>query len=262
MKKNIESKTKMKLNPSEREKEILNLITADPSLTVTKLGRLLEVSSVTVRSDLSSLESQGLIIRARGKASTAFHPEILRRQKSRMDEKKRIARKAASLVEEGDTIIIEAGTTTSLVARYLVGKRNIRIVTNSTLILPYARTNPGIHLSMMGGTFRPETESMVGPAALDQLENFHVRLAFIGTDGFSVENGLSSHFSEAAAVLKKMAERADKVVLVADSSKFGKTGFVCTLPIDAVSMLIVDSAVSDEAVRDLQSHGVEVEIVK
>ena len=245
-------------NLSEREKEILRLITADPSVTVNRLSELLSVSAVTIRADLSSLESQGLIIRTRGGAHPAFHPEILRRQKSHMEQKHRIARRAAELVEDGDTIIIEAGTTTSLIARYLVGKGNVRIVTNSTLILPYARTNPGLHLSVIGGTFRPETESMVGPAAVAQLESFHVRLAFVGTDGLSVEHGLSSHIAEAAAVLKKMVERADRTVLVADSSKVGKTGFVCVLPFEAVDVLIIDCGISPEAAAEISQVGIQV----
>ena len=253
-----ESVTKMQQNLSEREKEILDLITTDPALSVSKLSQRLGVSTVTIRADLGRLESQGLIIRTRGGALPAFHPEILRRQKSRMEEKHRIARKAASLVDDGDTIIIEAGTTTSLIARYLMGKRNIRIVTNSTLILPYARTNPGINLSVVGGTFRPETESMVGPVALSQLDAFYVRLAFVGADGFSVKNGLSSHISEAAAVLKKMVERADKSVLVADSSKVGKTGFVSVLPITLVDILIVDDGIRAEDIREFRQLGVEV----
>ena len=149
----------MKLSQSERETEILSLLTSDPSLSVTKISDLLGVSAVTIRSDLSSLETQGYIVRSRGGARPAFHPEILRRQKTQVEVKNRIARMASSLVSDGDTIMIEAGTTTALIAKYLTGKRNIRIVTNSTLIVPYSRSNPGIHLSVVGGTFRPETEA-------------------------------------------------------------------------------------------------------
>jgi len=246
------------LSQSEREKEILHLLNDDPSLSVTKIGEILGVSSVTVRTHLSNLEAQGLIIRSHGGAAPAFHPEILRRQKTRMEEKNRIARMAASLVRDGDTIMIEAGTTTALIAKYLVGKRNIRIVTNSTLIVPFARSNPGLHLSVVGGTFRPETEALVGPMALSDLDSFFVQTAFVGTDGFTIENGLSSHFPETAAVLKKVVERSEKTILVADSSKYGKTGFVSILPITAVKKLITDSQMPEEAVRKLEARGVEV----
>ena len=219
------------------------------------------VSAVTVRTDLSRLEAQGLIIRSRGGASPAFHPEILRRQKHRAEHKLRIARAAAALVTDGDTIMIEAGTTTALVARFLLGRRNVRIVTNSALVIPYARANPGIQLTVLGGTFRPETEAIVGPVALAELDSFHVRLAFVGTDGFSIENGLSSHFPEAAAVLRKMVERSERTILVADSSKFGRKGFVSITPIGSVARLITDTDLPQAARVRLEEAGVEVQTV-
>jgi DeoR family galactitol utilization operon repressor len=248
----------MKLDQFERKKEIIALLTADPAVTVRKISEMLGFSAATIRSDLASLESQGLLLRVRGGATSSFHPEILRRQKSRREQKNRIARKAASLVEDGDTIMVEAGTTTALIAKFLTGKRNIRIVTNSTLLIPYARSNPGIHVSVIGGTFRPETESLVGPMALAALESFYVRLAFVGTDGFSLKHGLSSHVPEAAAVLKKICERAETTVLMADSTKYGKTGFVSILPLSSVEVLITDSEIVEEAFLEIENQGVNV----
>lgn len=219
------------------------------------------VSAVTVRADLARLEALGLVLRSRGGASPAFHPEILKRQKHRTEAKHRIARRAASLVTDGDTIMIEAGTTTALVARYLAGRRDVRIVTNSALVIPYARANPAVQLTVLGGAFRPETEAFVGPVALAQLDSFHVRLAFVGTDGFTVEHGLSSYFPEAAAVLKRMVENADRTILVADSSKWGRTGFVTITPIASISTLITDTEFPDEGRSRLREAGVEVEVV-
>jgi DeoR family galactitol utilization operon repressor len=248
-------------NLSERERTLLDLLVDDPGATVTRMSEATRVSAVTVRADLARLETLGLILRTRGGASPAFHPEILKRQKHRAEEKHRIARRAAALVTDGDTIMIEAGTTTALVARYLVGRRDVRIVTNSALVIPYARANPAIQLVVLGGTFRSETEAFVGPIALDGLESFHVRLAFVGTDGFTIEHGLSSYFPEAAAVLKRMVERADRTILVADSSKWGRTGFVTITPIGSIGTLITDTDLDEEGRRRLREAGVEVEVV-
>jgi len=248
----------VKTKQSEREKKVLSLLAAEPSLTVARISGMLGVSEVTVRSDLTSLETQGFVIRSHGGVTAAFHPEILRRQKLRREEKERIARRAAALIEDGDTVMIEAGTTTAQIVRYLIGRRGVRIVTNSTLLMPYARTNPGLHVSVVGGTFRPETEALVGPMALSSLESFYAGTAFVGTDGFTVENGLSSYFPEAAAVLKKIAERSERVILVADSSKYGKTGFVSILPLTAVGTVITDTGLSAEAVASLEEVSVEV----
>ncbi len=246
---------------SEREREIVNLLTADPNVSVSQLSQLLGVSTVTIRSDLNNLERKGLILRTRGGGSPAFHPDVVERQGHRVEEKGRIAQAAAALVQDGDTVMIEAGTTTALIARYLLGKRDIWIVTNSTLVLPYVRTNPGIHLTVVGGEFRPATESLVGPLALAALERFHVRLAFVGTDGFSPRYGLTTHLVEGAEVVRKMAERAETTVLVADSGKFGRKGFVSVLPMAGVGKLITDGGLPADARADLETAGVEVTAV-
>jgi len=243
---------------SEREKEIIRLLAGDPGISVTRMSELLNVSVVTIRSDLTDLEQKGVLLRTRGGATPAYHPNVLERQSLNVEAKSRIAQAAAALVNDGDTIMIEAGTTTALVARHLLGKRFVNIVTNSTLILPFARTNPGIHLTVVGGEFRPASESMVGPLALAELERFHVRVAFVGTDGFSLEGGLTTHLVEGGEIVRRMAERSDIVVLVADSSKYGKVGFVRVLPVQGVHRLITDTGLEERAERELAGVGLQV----
>jgi DeoR family galactitol utilization operon repressor len=243
---------------SERQKEIVRLLAGDPGISVTRLSELLSVSVVTIRSDLTDLEQKGVLLRTRGGAAPAYHPNVLERQSLNLEAKSRIAQAAAAMVGDGDTIMIEAGTTTALVARHLLGKRFVNIVTNSTLILPFARTNPGIHLTVVGGEFRPASESMVGPLALAELERFHVRLAFVGTDGFSLGGGLTTHLVEGAEIVRRMAERSETVVLVADSSKYGKVGFVRVLPVQAVHRLVTDTGLEEQAERELTALGLQV----
>jgi DeoR family galactitol utilization operon repressor len=243
---------------TDREKEIVRLLAEDRAVAVSRLSEQLGVSTVTIRSDLNNLAKKGVVVRTRGGAAPAFHPNVMIRQNLRVEEKNRIAQAAADLVKDGDTIMIEAGTTTSLIARYLLGKRFVSIVTNSSLILPFARSNPGIHLTVVGGEFRPATESLVGPIALGELERFHVRLAFLGTDGFSMEGGLTTNLVEGAEIVRKMAERAGSTILVADSSKFGKIGFVHVLPVQQLTTLITDTGLPPEARAALTDSGVEV----
>jgi DeoR family galactitol utilization operon repressor len=245
---------------SEREKEILGLLTGDEAVSVAEIGKRLGVSAVTARADLNSLAQKGLIVRTWGGASLALHPALVERQRACIEEKNRIARAAAGLVSDGDTIMIEAGTTTALIARYLAGKRDVSVVTNNLLVLPYARSNPALRLTVVGGEFRPATESNVGPVALQELERFHVRRAFVGTDGFTPEYGLTTHLVEGAEIVKKMSSQAEETVLVADSSKYGKTGFVRVLPLSSVSRLVVDSELAPEAVFALKEQGLTIEI--
>jgi DeoR family galactitol utilization operon repressor len=177
------------------------------------------------------------------------------------EEKNRIAKAAASLIQDGDTVMIEAGSTTALIVRYLLGKRDITIVSNNTLLLPYARATPSLRLTLVGGEFRPQTESLVGPIALAELERFHVRRAFVGTDGFTLEKGLTTHLVEGAEIVKRMAAQAQETILVADSSKFGKVGFVQVLPLKRIHRLITDTGLPEEAARMLQSEGLPVDRV-
>ena len=245
-----------KLN--DRERGILDLIVSEPRMSVSAMSKALDVSPVTVRSALNSLAEKGMILRTWGGANPAFHPEILERQRAFVAEKNRIAQAAAELVDDNATIMIEAGTTTSGMGRYLFGKRDVRVVTNSSLILPYARANPQVTLIASGGDFRPQTESFVGPVALDHLQRFNVRFAFVGTDGFSLVEGLTTHHLEGAEVVKRMAEQAEETVLLADSSKWKKRGFVRVLPLSAVTRIITDSGLPDDAAQEIEERGIAV----
>ena len=247
------------MNPflSDRENKILDLLTKNYNLTVTKLSELLGVSAVTVRSDLSSMEEKGIILRTRGGALPVYHPDILASQKRNPQEKNRIAKSAASLLKEGDTVMIDDGITTSLVMKYLLGKRDIHVVTNSSLALTYGRVNPTIHLTLVGGEFKPPSESIVGPVAIANLKRYHVNYAFVGTGGFSINKGMTTNNEEAAEIIKAMEKQADKIVLLAESAKYNTTGFVTILPLNSVDMLITDTGMSDEMTEEITALGVE-----
>lgn len=217
---------------------------------------------MSIRSYLTALEEKGYLIRVRGGAMTTFHPRILERQRANDLAKRAIAQAAAALVQDGDTVMIEAGTTTALITRFLLGKRDVMVVTNNTLALSHARGNPGIRVTVIGGEYRPTTESLVGPLAIEDLSRFHVRLAFVGTDGFSIEEGLTTHLVEGAEVVRRMAAQAERTIAVADSTKYGQIGFVRVLPIHEVDTLITDNALPAEARDELNAHGVDVHTVR
>lgn len=242
----------------ERKKKVLELLTEDQSLSVSKIAAELGVSGVTVRADLNALAEEGLIVRTHGGAVPAFHSHILERQKDKKGVKTAIAKCAANMVENGDTIIITAGTTTSLIARYLLGKQNIHVVTNSTLILPYARINPSLRVTLIGGEFQPSEEAMVGPLALEALNQFYVSKAFIGVDGVSAKQGFTAHSLQSAELVRKMAEQADTVIAISDSSKFGKPGFARILPLSGVDTLVTDADLGKQARNALEENNVKI----
>lgn len=243
---------------SEREKLILTRITEEPNISVSTMGKEFGVSEVTIRTDLKSLANKGLITRTHGGATPAFNKHIFERQQSRTEEKHRIAKAAAELVTDGDTIMVLSGTTTALLPKYLLGRGSIRIVTDSTLLFPYVRTNPNLHLSVLGGEFRSSTESFVGPAALEMVKRYNVKYAFIGTDGFSVEKGITTHLVEVAELVRTMTSQATKTILMTDSTKYGRAGFASIMPLAAIDGLIIDDGLDPETRQKIAEQNIEI----
>ena len=247
---------------TEREKVILDRLSENGTVSVGVLARDLELSEVTIRGNLKNLEEKGWINRKSGRAAAALHRDIFERQRIYLTQKNAIARAAAALVQDGDVIMIEAGTTTALIIRYLAGKQDIHIVTNSTLVISYARMYPNLRITMTGGEFRRATESLVGPIALEAINRLNVRFAFVGTDGFTLERGMTTHLLEGAEIVKVMKSHAETTVLTADSSKYGKIGFSNVLPLSAMDMVLTDSDLSDQAEAELKEAGINIKKVR
>lgn len=249
-------------NLNEREAQVLELLVDEQGISVTEMGSRLGVSAVTVRSTLNALADKGVIVRTWGGAAPAFHTDILERQRASTAAKTAIARAAAELISDGDTVMIEAGTTTAAVGRFLFGKQGVHVVTNSMLFVPYGRSNPALQITVVGGRFQAATESNVGPIALRQLEQFHVDIAFVGTDGFSVEHGTTTHHVEGAEVVRTMVKRARTSVLLADSSKYGRAGFTHVLDLSDFSLVITDSGINAESRAAFRDAPVELRVVE
>lgn len=238
----------------ERESAILSRLADDGTVSVSMMATDLGVSEVTIRGDLRALEQEGLLVRMRGGARTTTAKHILQRQRVNVEAKERIAAAAAELVVDDDAIMIEAGTTTAMIVRHLTGRKGVQIVTNSTLAFNNARLNPSLHTILTGGVFRRDTESLVGPLAERAIEDFNTRVAFLGTDGFSPERGLTTRFVEGGQVARLMRDRAEETWLVADSSKFGQAGFVTFLPLAGITGVITDDGLPAGAVEALREH--------
>ena len=251
----------MSPDPNERESFMLDRLAKEGSLSVAALAREFGLSEVTIRSDLKNLEDKGFVSRTRGGAYPTFYKDILERRGLNLEEKNRIAKAAAEFVHDDDRIMIEAGTTTALIVRYLTGRRGVQILTNSTLVFSYARLNPSLSIILTGGVFRKETESLVGPVALKAIMDFNVRLAFVGTDGFTPDRGMTTQLVEGAEIVKAMRSRAEETWLVADSSKYGKTGFVSVLPLSKVDGIITDSRLDEDARKIMVENALNLRIV-
>ncbi len=189
-------------NLSEREASILHVIVENPRISVAELATIEKVSEVSIRNCLKELENKGLFVRAHGGGMPAFHPMWSARLSGHRDVKMRLAKATAELIRSGDDLMLIGGTTTTNIVRFLYGRRDVKIVTNSTALLPYARTNTGIRFLFTGGEFRPEIEEMVGPTTIRELKQFHVGTAFLGTDGLIPKKGLTADTVEIAEIRK------------------------------------------------------------
>ena len=248
----------MSSNITERKKTILQILTEDQNASVSDLSKRLGVTVVTTRSDLASLEAEGFLVRTHGGAIPSRHPKIMERINTNRELKNSIASRAADFINDGDTINITAGTTTALIAKFLLGKKDIHIVTNNTLLLTYAQVSPHVRVTLIGGEFRPSEEGVVGPMAMALLDQFHVSKAFIGIDGASIKQGFTAHFLESAELVRKMAAQANEIFVLSNSKKFGKPGFARIIPYERANTLITDDNLEAAEEIALTSAGINV----
>ncbi len=247
---------------NQRRQEILNLIREDGHAKVQKLSRIFKVSEVTIRQDLETLEEMGFIQREHGGAflkdvgSFAKTGTLL--NQSHLEEKREIARKAAALVKEGDSIILDSGSTTTELARILAGFKSLTVITNALNIAFILGENPGIELIVSGGEFKAPTLSLTGDMAAGTFKGLHVAKCFLATAGISPDMQLTYPGLSDLVVKSAMIRAADKVYLLADSSKLGESSFASLGRITLIDTLITDSKITPEQLQTLQELKVDI----
>jgi DeoR/GlpR family transcriptional regulator of sugar metabolism len=242
---------------NERQLSILNKVINTPKINVAELSKESGVSQVTIRQDLRILEQNGMLKRFHGGAMPVSDDDIMKRLSYNFDVKLNIAQMAASLVSNGETVLIESGSTNALLARELTKKSDITIITNSAFISRYVRGN-NIKVTLLGGDYQHESEVLVGPLARICLKQFHVDKVFIGVDGFSPDIGFTCVNLMRAEIAHAMADQAEKTIIVTDSSKFSKIGVACSFKAEDVDIVITDKNISEDHLRLLESFNIEV----
>ena len=250
----------------DRETLILELLTAENKLEVSLLAERVGVSQVTMRKDLDELERRGIIVREHGYAVLRSADDIQSRIAYHYDEKRRIAERAAELVENGDTIMIESGSCCALLADVLAEKRkDLTIITNSAFIAAYIRGKCSFQIILLGGVYQPESQVMVGPIVRACADEFFVSHFFIGVDGYSDRTGFTNQDHMRAAAVRDMAHQAEKVVVLTESEKFGHRGVVpLNLPQTSPPqprIVVTNRSIPGEALASLQSKGIETILV-
>jgi DeoR family transcriptional regulator, aga operon transcriptional repressor len=249
----------------ERRRAILEIVNREGRVLVLDLAKRFETSQVTVRKDLEALHAHRLIHRTHGGALPAGDgaledPTLREKEKLHHQEKVRIAGAAAGMVQEGQVIILDSGTTTTEIARVLRTFRKLTIVTNAVNIAAEL-SGTAVDVILTGGTLRKNSFSLVGPIAEETLHRLSADLLFLGVDGFDVHYGLSTPNLLEAKVNKVMVEVAKHTVAVCDSSKFGRRSLSLIVPPSALHEVVTDRGVSKSDVRVLKQVGIEVTLV-
>lgn len=247
---------------NQRRIEILNLIQEDGQAKVQKLSKIFKVSEVTIRQDLEELENLGYVQKEHGGAFLKDVGTFAKTGKlfnqTNMEQKQEIAKKAAALVTEGDSLILDSGSTTTELAKLLVSYKNLTVLTNALNIAYILGENPGINLIVSGGEFKAPTLSLTGELAANLFKNVHVNKLFLATAGISSDDLQLTYPSLSDLVVKSaMIRSASKVYLLADSSKIGHASFATLGKISLVDALITDSKIDKESVDRLSELGVK-----
>lgn len=247
--------------PAERHRRIQELLREHRVVRVSVLSESMGVSEVTIRRDLEALERRGLLERTHGGA-VATHwmrsePGYLEAISSSIEEKRAIGRAAAAMVEPGDALYMNGGTTTLEVFRHLRAS-GVKVVTNHVGIALEA-SERDVELLLLGGHYRAPSNSVVGPFATDALRRTHATKAFIGVEGIGIASGLTTPVAAEAEIAHLMIEQTHGIVIVvADHSKIGTVADFVIAPLDRVDVLVVDAGAGPELGDQLAEVGVEV----
>jgi DeoR family transcriptional regulator of aga operon len=249
----------------ERRRRICELVREEGRVTVEELAVRFGTSQVTIRADLSTLESAGALTRTHGGAlnlSDVDQPLDVKQLQHRA-EKLRIAEAAAALIKDGESLILDSGTTTAEIARRIrsLDLKSINVITNGLNIAAILSDVPAVRLIIPGGILRRESNSLTGPMAEAALDALQADRLYLGADGVDPRIGVMTPHLAEAELNAKMIKMARQVVVVADASKFARHNISLIARIEQLHMLITDRAAPPEAVEQLRARGVEVRLV-
>jgi DeoR family transcriptional regulator, aga operon transcriptional repressor len=246
----------------ERRRRIGEILARQGRVTVNELSKLFRVTAVTIRSDLDTMARDGLLIRDRGGAiahtSTTLAVAFEKRAVQNHEQKRLIGRMASSLVNERETIILDAGSTVMEMAHSLPADRPFTVVTTALNIAARVGALSKVNVLIAGGSLSRETISTVGALAERDLENLVVDKLFLSTQAFDAEHGLTDDSFDIARVKAAMIRSARRVILLADSSKWDKSAFAKIAPLGQIDVLITDDGISSDAEKAIQRFGIEV----
>jgi DeoR/GlpR family transcriptional regulator of sugar metabolism len=263
----------MAMIAAARLERIADLVRQDGAVSIADLSACLGMSEATIRRDLTKLEQQGLLRRTYGGAVSLRTPSLdapfAVREQHHVAEKRAIALAAANLVSDGETIVLDAGTTTAALARALRDRCDLTVITNSERVMNELYDCNGVTVVVTGGELRPLLGlpakgdlCMVGPITEQILRRFRPAKAFLGTAGITARDGMSNTSLPQSQIKRIMAEISEQVILLTDHTKFGHVSYSIVAAVDVLDKVVTDSGVDVEDRQALQDRGIEVIVVE
>jgi len=245
-----------------RRKNIIELLEKQGSVKADALGRLLNVSLMTVNRDLTLLEKQGLVKRTFGGAIPAYHTSIIQswnqRLKTNPEEKTKMAQKAMELIQTGDAVFLDGSTTSMFLAKQIKDFKKITVVTNSLAIANELDGTSGITLISTGGEYKSETMTWVGPYAELMLKDINFDKVFFSSDGIHLKRGISEIYADNVSVKKAVIEASREVILILDTSKFDKVFLAKIADLSQIDFLITDKPVDKDIQEGFDKENIKV----
>ncbi len=250
---------------AQRKQKIIDELNKRGFLTISETAKHFKISEATIRRDFEEMSSIGLAQRVRGGIGKLEHKttqnSFNERQNILADEKERIGRCAAQLVNDGDTIILDGGTTTSRMAKFITQKKNIRVITNSITVADYLSDYSGVEVIVTGGYLYRKSKVLLGLPAIQTLEELNAVKTFVSAGGVTLE-GIGHSNSLIVQTEKKMISRGDKSILLVDHTKFSHSATINVCPWTAFKTVITDKPVPKKFADFFVKHNIEVIIAK
>ena len=249
------------LTVSERRNKIIDLVAEEGRVSVNRLSRLFGVSSVAIRQDLTELDKQGMLTRVHGGAVTSYKSyydmSLVQRSNTNAKEKKEIAVKINEMINDKDTLIMNAGTTPIFVMREIKDK-HVTIITNSISLALEGAKNPNFKIILLGGDVDPEYQFTYGTSVIKSLEQYNADMLILSIDGIDAAHGISTFYHQEAEICRYMIDAAKRTIVAADYSKLNRVAFTKIDNLTKIQTLVTSHAADPNLLKKLRSKGIDV----
>mgnify|MGYP003310021994 CR=1 FL=1 len=253
------------MNSTARKQRIMQELQEKGTVSITDMAEAIGVSSMTIRRDLKRLSSEGLITLEYGGAvlnsGSLFEYNMAMKEREFSREKKRIAAKCLEYINEGDSIYIDSGTTPAELAKIIGNKRNIIVLSHSLLVANILSKMPNVKFIMCPGIFRERSMAYMGQLTDEFVSHFRIDKFFLSVEGVDVSSGVSVPDYTDGETKRNILLTSDRVILMADSSKFGRKMFYNIAPITELDVVVTDTGIDERYVRELRDHTIRVDVV-